>query len=307
MDTRRYSRLGKRVIETSFPGLEEMLYHIEKAPVNTEAFPNECYSETGSLSFTGTESLEKAISLCRQGYYEDFGSFMDLQQQLRSHLPTVAFQRGLTTDVYGFAPNVPAYLHGSPKAMYRIVPQPENKFVNLYFNCSYPSTTSYSQIRHRGVCTMALVELLESTGYRVALHFFSLVAAKSRPLFLYMTTMLKAPGDMMDPVSCYFPICHPSYLRRILFRLIEVTPGIDSSWEYNYGRAPTLEDTKAFLNIDAEMSILVNAPDDMDIAGESLLEDARNFLEKIHISQYVSLRTNPNLILPERPGLELFF
>lgn len=294
------------VIHTSFTGLEDLLSHIARAPINTKAFSKDLWSESSDTSFAGTRSLKEAIDLCRGGYHEQYTQFLDMQQELRGYLPTVAFRRGMVSDVYGFMPNVGAYLQGSPKSMYRLTPQAEKKFIKVYFNCVYPGFTNPNEIRNRGVLTLVLIELLEQLGYSVDLIFFSYIMARRYGQALFTTVKLKHTGENIDPMSCYFPMAHPSYLRRILFRLIEVTPGIDSTWANNYGIAPTTEGTADFLGIDVGRDLLIGVPGDMGIAGKGLLADADAFLKAIHIQDYVLAQPHLDVIAPQRPGLGVF-
>ncbi len=289
----------------TFSGLEDLLQHVEHGAVNTKAFANDCFSVSGSAEFTGTDSLAEAVSLCRGGYHASFNDFLSMQQELKGHLPTTAFRRAAERSVHGFAPNIPAMLHGSPKAMYRLAAQEEIKFLRLYFNCAYPSTETHNQIIWRGVYTMALIELLEQLGYRIDLSFFALIHGRDELESVYISVNLKDSGDALDQMSCYFPMCHPSYLRRLLFRVIETTPGLSRRWEYNYGRAAEAPDVAAFLDLNPQEAILIGTPTDMGVHPAGFVDGANRFLENLRVGEYVRADSGA-FIAPERGGIKAF-
>lgn len=52
----------------------------------------------------------------------------------------------------------------------------------------------------------------------------------------YAKFNLKSPGERLNIQKLFFPLCSPSFLRRLVFRLREVTPDITSNWSDSYGQ-----------------------------------------------------------------------
>lgn len=78
----------------------------------------------------------------------------------------------------------------------------------------------------------------------------------------------------------YFPLCHPAFARRLVFRLKEVTPNITSAWRSTYGLPCTDEMIRETLKL-KKQDIVINKPDVMNVFGRNLFFDAEAMMEYI--------------------------
>ena len=63
--------------------------------------------------------------------------------------------------------------------------------------------------------------ILESLGYSVDFRLFEMSSVSEQIHFSEF--ILKGETERLNPQKLYFPLCHPSWIRRLNFRLIEVT------------------------------------------------------------------------------------
>lgn len=87
----------------------------------------------------------------------------------------------------------------------------------------------------------------------------------------------------------HFPLCHPSFLRRLIFRLEEITP-VRASWEAGYGHVFERDDLIELLDLNKEDAIVFTTPSDMRVKGNNIYEDLESVLKKIHLDMYLKLQ-----------------
>ena len=104
--------------------------------------------------------------------------------------------------------------------------------IDVYYNVSIKAITKQSIILKRGICSIQLVKLLEKLGYIVSFNLISLSQVDNE--YTYVNVKIKNDNEKIDAVTSYFPMCHPSFPRRIIFRLKEVTPYINVYENYGY-------------------------------------------------------------------------
>lgn len=86
----------------------------------------------------------------------------------------------------------------------------------------------------------------------------------------------------------YFPLCNPSFLRRLVSRLCEETPDITRGWTYGYGI--TCDDYTVRKIIDLkENDIVICQPDEMGVRGYDIIDDANSMFD------YIKRFTNENV------------
>ena len=98
--------------------------------INSEIF-YEQKSKTASDSFAGA-SLDDAIKYCVGGYSENYDQFLSLARQLEQVNKKNVNVRKTVTSFVGQRPNVPAYIAGTPKNMYRLEKSEEKKLVRIW-------------------------------------------------------------------------------------------------------------------------------------------------------------------------------
>ena len=158
--------------------------------------------------------------------------------------------------------------------------------ITINYNISYPWFTTQSQIFNNGLLTLSLIDFFDSLGYRVDLRFYEI--SKKGNQILYIDTILKSSGEKINLQKFYFAFCNPSFLRRIIFRVIETTQGLSSEWIYDYGICMPTEEIKKILGID-ENNIFINWPEQMGVKGENIEDDIEAFLNAIILGDYIKI------------------
>ena len=288
MESKRYRIITTNngsyyVFSQTFDSLYEYVAYLKEQHSTTAFIGQESSIETdsGQISWTGTKSIDEAYNLCVNGEYDDdFDKFEHKRQDLEKNLENSMKRCKTKRDVIGYAPNVPAYLMGLPKNMYNIskTSKQPKKSIKIYYNISSLGFVSPEQMRNRGICALTLIKELEQKGYNVSLHLFA--ASYCNGQVIYTQWNLKDEGQALNYRSLYFPMVNPSFLRRLHFRLREVTPGLDEEWVDGYGRTCDFQFSKDIINCD-KTGIVINQPDEHNIHGNDIVKDYENFRKSI--------------------------
>lgn len=282
------------VLHFSFSSLSEYLDYLEQAPV-ARAFEDAQVSKQDYDEFTGSKSLEEAVRMCRYGYHERFEKFFALDDEIMRALDMSFDAIRPYNDYVGFAPDVKAYLEGSPLTMIN-KPNPPRKHVSVYMNTSYDSSATTGQIFHRGAAVLSAIKILEMLRYAVDLHVFEMSYCDMGDGTVevhFSEFALKEAGERVNVQKLFFPLCHPSWIRRLNFRLIETTPDISYQWAGTYGYPCSVRLVRKVLDLDERTCVLIPTFDDLPIEGEDIIEDAQKVFGAF------------NRVLPEHDRLNL--
>ncbi len=229
------------------------------------------------------EPLPVAIEYCIGGYEKDFEIFVQLKKNIDRvnirHVQT----RKVRPSVVGSRPNVPAYVAGAPKSMYRMDRVKEKKFVTIYINLAYANDTTEAQIRNRGILTLNLIKILENNDYGVELKVFEVSMVGSE--VFAATIGIARPGEALNIKKCYYPLCSKEFLRRIMSRIKESVP-FRENWNMGYGKLLPDNQSRIIMDI-PEDAIMISSPDEMGIEGNDIYEDADRFLEKLNLDKKI--------------------
>ncbi|MDO4282753.1 MAG: hypothetical protein Q4D02_03875 [Clostridia bacterium] len=277
-----YEKKGYTVYEYYFENLHRFLEYITTEETNTRVFnPRRLSSMKDSYSFNRTNSLDEAIRLCATGWDEKFSLLLKLKDEVdEKFLHENQLQRRVK-DCVGFAPSVPDYLHGNPVNMWNRIYEPNCEIINIYVNIAYSHSTNTSAVYNRGAIILSLVDALERMGYGVNLTVFEYCYERSEAFLAYFN--IKDETENLNMKKAYFPLCHPSFLRRLGFRLKEVTPFRYSDWEDSYGMVPDRHEVVRFFDFDLTRNILFSTPKQMGIEGDDIYEDLSTVLSSIKI------------------------
>lgn len=195
--------------------------------------------------FTGTMTFNDAVNLMKNGW-------KDMSKELTQKLKV--FEKGMETatrrkqiySVAGYQACVPRYLQGIPENMIATKNVPmKNKVITLVKSINYSANVKTKEIIEESVKAMAIVKKLESEGYRVNLDL--MLGAKQRYKFA-CRIRLKSANERLNVSKLAFPLVHPSMLRRLYFRFIEVYPHITSDFVGNYGYPLDVFEMKSILD-----------------------------------------------------------
>jgi len=272
-----YQKKGYNVMEYDFDSITEFIDYLDSHSIRREIFRTP-HSETGEYSFCKTRSYEEAKDFCKYGYHEDFDKIVELKHQLEKYIKMARNKTRQYNYYVGYAPDVKAYLEGSPLSMLN-KEIPKRKHIDIYYNSAILGGVSTEQIFNRGAVTLCLVEILENMGFSVGLNIFTMSSCDGQ--VHYAKFNLKRSGERLNVQKLFFPLCSPSFLRRLVFRLREETPDITSSWYDGYGR--TCEDRLIRNVIDLKPNdIVICQPEEMNVYGNDIVEDANNMFDYIN-------------------------
>ena len=249
--------------------------------INSEIF-YEQKSKTASDSFAGA-SLDDAIKYCVGGYSENYDQFLSLARQLEQVNKKNVNVRKTVTSFVGQRPNVPAYIAGAPKNMYRLEKSEEKKLVRIWMKVTYEVSTTEEQIRNRGIIALNLINLLEMNNYMVDFRLFEVCSVDTE--VFRCEVELKKPGQRLFPRLCYYPMCGKAFVRRVLCRIKESMP-FKCGWGLSYGVVLSEQYTRMIMDI-KDGDIYIGSPSEMNIRGENIYADADAFLEKIGIADKI--------------------
>ncbi len=234
------------------------------------------------------ESLANSIEYLHGGYDKNLDMFMKLKKEIDAVNVKYSNNRRTVAAVVGSRPNVPAYIAGAPKTMYRMERVKEKKFVDIYMNIAYSGHTSEEQVRNRGILTLNLVNVLESHGIGVNLHVFEACFVEKEVLITEV--VLKKPGELLNISKCYFPMCSKEFLRRVLLRVKESVPFLGQNWGISYGAVLDEKRTREYLGVNKNQ-IMILSPQSMGIQGKNIYDDADAFIKKLDLDDEISFPT----------------
>ena len=233
----------KSVIEF-FPNLNALLSANSTRQTN-KAFKdlNRCldssYESSRRTEFTGTASYAEAEKLCRDGWFEELESF----KEACSIRPADQLRRRVVTSPIGYAPHVPNAIMGRPDSMIKTIMQKEkSRVLELVVNTTASSDYAADTITKYAAEIVKAVSAIEAGGIRVKLItcVINTLSARNGQLAQCFVT-IKAPTEKINPARIYFPLVHPSMLRRIGLRWLETCPDVASKkFQSGYGAAQRL-------------------------------------------------------------------
>ena len=274
---RYYNKSGYRVMEYDFSSIASFLEYLDNTPTNTSAF-RELSSHSNDYIFCQTRSFEEAKDLCRYGCHKDFDKLVELKYTLEKYIKMSRMKQRQYNYYVGYAPDVKAYLEGNPLSMLN-KENPKRKHIDIYYNSAILGYVSTEQIFNRGAVTLSLVEILENMGFSVGLYVFTMSSCNGQ--VHYAKFNLKSPNERLNIQKLFFPLCHPSFLRRLVFRLREETPDITYPWSDGYGR--TCDDRTIREVIDLkDNDIVICQPEEMNVLGNNIVDDANSMFDYIN-------------------------
>ena len=218
-----------------FDSIDEFTNYIE----TTEPYDNgrDNSSHNSSKSFTGTNSFEEALKLCKYGD-EKLHSIVNKQSLKIDNIDTVnKIKQTLVNDLVGFVPNVPNYMMGIPNNMIRSNKNNlASKIINIYINLSASAHVSSESITENAAKYVSAINNLEQQGYRCNVYCGNIASMyyNNDKAYYALIVKIKSDREPLNLSKMCFPLCHSSMLRRLSFKWIETIP-IDFTHD-GYGR-----------------------------------------------------------------------
>lgn len=274
---------NSNIYMATFNDMDDFLSYVKDAKVNSMFLYN-MDSVENDYNFTGTHSYREAWNLCRYTMSKGFSQFADKFDSLNYFIDSEDKQEDYYS-VSGFLPSVPRYLLNIPTSMHSYHLVKEEPTVHIYMNFSYSADTSLKAVENRGVIVLSLISYLERKGYKVNFYGFDLSHTRSYSEMIFMEIPFKKDYEKLNLKTLYFPLVHPSFLRRLLFRVTEKLPLRSREWVGTYGIPSKYQESIQFLEHYQKVShkdhiIYISSPNELEIYGNNLRED---YQRAIHI------------------------
>ena len=229
--TKTYGKVITYIRE--FNNLNEFEGYITKNPLNDVFKWDKLCSTNSSYKFTETHSYEEATELFKNGW-NDMAKKLTKTLKVSQNQVVDAQVQKVMFDVVGFQCSVPRYLQGIPTSMVnkKLVPV-KQRVITLNKDISYNCGITTEQIIEASVQTLQLIKKIEAQGVRVNLNLIWGVKAGNTKEVLKVR--LKSANERLNISKLAFPLVHPSMLRRLCFRYLEVAPTITESYSFGYG------------------------------------------------------------------------
>lgn len=229
--------------QIKYDSLNEFYNYICDTPIN-ETFRWEKHeSVDGSKIFTKTESFEEAVELFKNGW-SDMAGRLTQTLKVESQKENVGVTRRNIYDVVGYQASVPRYLQGVPNSMVRSVNVPvKSKVITLVKSIGYSFQVSADTIIDESVKALKIVKKLEAQGYKINLDIA--VGSTTRDKKFIVRARIKKANERLNVSKLAFPLVHPSMLRRLYFRWVEVYPEVTRSFVHGYGKPIHADELKS--------------------------------------------------------------
>ena len=110
----------------------------------------------------------------------------------------------------------------------------KQKVITITKNISYSTFISKETIENESIKVLQLVNNLEKQGYRVILNV-TMICEKYN-IVLCNKVRIKNASERLNLSKVSFPMVHPSYLRRIMFKWIETFEYTTKKFDMCYGK-----------------------------------------------------------------------
>lgn len=234
-----------QVIET-YSSMEQFYKYICNTPFNSAFRWERHASVENDYSFTQTISFEQAVDLMEHGWTE---MSRKLTQKLKATTTPAPLRKPKNVlSVSGYQPVVPLYLAGVPTNMVdKQLVKVKSKVVTLTKSVNYSCSVNTNTIVEESIKTMQIVKKLEAQGYRCNLNIT--LGTSNGGTDVYCKICIKRANEKLQVSKIAFPMVHPSMLRRLFFRFIEVHPNVTKGFVGGYGRPIQFEEMRnAFPN-----------------------------------------------------------
>lgn len=238
------SKIKTEIVQ--YDNLQEFYDYLVNTPFNDAFRWSNHSSVNGGYDFTKTKSFNEAVELFKNGWSDMATKLVQKLKVIENEAQPVMRPRS-KLDVCGYQAVVPLYLQGVPTNMInkKMVPV-KQKVVTLNKSIDYKGSVSSNTIIEESIKAMQIVKKLEAQGYRCNLN---IILGSSEPdLKLYVKVRIKSANEKLNISKLAFPLVHPSMLRRLFFRFIEVYPSVTKNFTYGYGHPATSSELRSLFS-----------------------------------------------------------
>ena len=277
----------------TFKGLQDLYEFLKKDPaINTDVFNARRLSSTeNDYDFAGrpyNEAVELLIKDTDPGYQE----YLKVQRQIKGRSTHVHKYKDVK-NIAGGALDIVSYVTMQPEIYRtsRLIEKP--KFITLDIQIAYHGGTSKDEVFNKAVIVTNLIHALERKGYNVNVNSFE-TSYEGREI-VKSVFKIKRPGQRTNYQALYKTLVDVEFLRRICFRLNEVSAVQDEDWSYSYGHTMDEEMIRALLKLKKD-DIYFGQPSDMGIEGYDIGEDFENAICKLNLDTIIDVKKEKEII-----------
>lgn len=204
----------------SYDSLSDFVKFVKEGKTQSR-FAGKCSSKDIGSSWTGTENYEEAEDLLEHGS-QDLSKKLESSYGIKIKDFGTAKSQKSYYDVCGYQASVPRYLQGIPTSMVntkKVVQK--QKVVTFNKDMNYSSSWSTERMIDECAKSLAIVKMVETAGYRVNINLVWVVRGDNEHN-VGCKIRIKNASERMNISKLAFVMAHPSMLRRILFRWMEV-------------------------------------------------------------------------------------
>lgn len=250
-----------------FDSLTDFYNYCISTPFN-EVFKRSTRSSvTGSSDFTKTQSFDEAIELFKNGWSDMANKLTQKLKVIENKTQPIMRPKNFMS-VAGYQAIVPLYLQNAPNNMVnkKMVPA-KQKVITLNKSIDYRGSVEAEQIIDESVKAMQVVKKLEAQGLRVNLNI--VLGSKADSKQFIIKVRIKSANEKLNVSKLAFPLVHPSMLRRLFFRFIEVYPKVTKGFRYGYGAPASSSDLRTVFKGEYLLPNFINE----DISKINTIED----------------------------------
>lgn len=187
-------------------------------------------SEMGRKNYqwTKTRTFEDAIKLASDGWKEGAGLVKKIVDD-KIHAIGKSYTFVPKYDTSGDSVDMSRFMAGEPENMieWEFTETAGHKVVDIYCGVCASAAYSAESLINYGAARLSVVDYLESIGVRVNLYaywaFGDMLDSHVKKIVIIK---IKNADESLNMATTSFALAHPSFLRRILFRVAEILPGM---------------------------------------------------------------------------------
>lgn len=240
----RANQITDKTEVVEYDSLHEFYEYLIHTPFNDAFCWAKHFSVDGDYYFTKTRDFSEAVELFKNGWSDMATKLVQKLKVIESKTePTMKPKNVL--GVAGYQAIVPLYLQGVPNNMVTKKMTPvKQKVITLNKSIDYNGGVSADQIIEESIKAMQIVKKLEAQGYRCNLNIVLGTTAGFPSKQFVVKVRIKSANEKLNVSKLAFPLVHPSMLRRLFFRFIEVYPNVTKSFVSGYGRPATSDEMR---------------------------------------------------------------
>lgn len=259
-----------------FINMEDFYEYLCIMPFNDSFRWVDHHSVTQTKVFTGTNSFDEAVELMKNGWTD---MAKTLTNKIKVETKATPMMKSKTTyGVAGYQAIVPLYLNGVPTNMAsKKNVSTKQKVVTITKCIQYNCETKQEKIIEESTKVFKIIKKLEAQGYRCILNVTEMIEKYGKAY--QFKVRVKNATEKMNLSKLAFPMIHPSMLRRLMFRMLEVHPYVPKQFTSGYGHPMT--DTNSIMKVFApekdEYILPSILPNGFDVEKINTLEDLAMF------------------------------